>query len=198
MQSTSQIIPFRFDTREVRTLLIEDQPWFFAVDVCSALNLRDTNKALLGLDDDEKREHEQYSGSGRKPVLINESGLYSLVLRSRKAEAKRFKKWVTAEVLPSIRKYGYYQERENPFADQGIYLTHDQAQTLYLLLHAVDWVNYRWRQGIGRGVAAINRPLYGSTCEHVDNMARTGRLLDKQLPCIKRKFSHLGGRRPRY
>jgi len=62
----------------------------------------------VSLDADEKREHEHYSGSGRKPILINESGLYSLILRSRKMEAKRFKKWVTAEVLPSIRKHGAY------------------------------------------------------------------------------------------
>jgi hypothetical protein len=108
----AQIIPFAFETHEVRTLLINEQPWFFAVDVCSSLNLRDTNKALIGLDEDEKREHEHYSGSGRKPVLINESGLYSLILRSRKAEAKRFKKWVTAEVLPAIRKHGYYADSD--------------------------------------------------------------------------------------
>ena len=59
-----------------------------AKDVCDALELDDTNKALLGLDDDEKRKHEQYSGSGRKPLIISEPGLYSLILRSRKPEAK--------------------------------------------------------------------------------------------------------------
>ncbi|WP_313315300.1 BRO-N domain-containing protein [Stutzerimonas nitrititolerans] len=99
---------FSFDGAAVRVVLVEGEPWWVAVDVCSSIGLADTNKALLGLDDDEKREHEQYSGSGRKPILINESGLYSLILRSRKAEAKRFKKWVTAEVLPSIRKHGAY------------------------------------------------------------------------------------------
>lgn len=110
MSMASNIIPFRFEKREVRTLLIGEAPWFFAMDVCAALALTDTNKALIGLDDDEKCEHEQYSGSGRKPMLINESGLYSLILRSRKAEAKRFKKWVTAEVLPAIRKHGRYED----------------------------------------------------------------------------------------
>lgn len=113
---TAQIIPFHFEAREVRTVLINDQPWFFAVDVCASLGLSDTNKALIGLDDDEKREHEQYSGSGRRPILINESGLYSLILRSRKAEAKRFKKWVTAEVLPAIRKHGRYEDTDNRMA----------------------------------------------------------------------------------
>lgn len=113
---TAQIIPFHFEAREVRTVLINDQPWFFAVDVCASLGLSDTNKALIGLDDDEKREHEQYSGSGRRPILINESGLYSLILRSRKAEAKRFKKWVTAELLPAIRKHGRYEDTDNRMA----------------------------------------------------------------------------------
>ncbi|WP_435105555.1 BRO-N domain-containing protein [Arhodomonas sp. AD133] len=105
---SGRVVPFSFESTEVRTLLIGDQPWFFAMDVCASLALRDTNKALLNLDEDEKCEHEQYSGSGRKPILINESGLYSLVLRSRKPEAKRFKKWVTNEVLPAIRKTGAY------------------------------------------------------------------------------------------
>ncbi|MDF0729119.1 BRO family protein [Pseudomonas entomophila] len=114
--NAAKVIPFQFEARKVRALLIDDQPWFFAIDVCSALALSDTNKALLGLDSDEKCEHEQYSGSGRKPILINESGLYSLILRSRKAEAKRFKKWVTAEVLPSIRKHGRYEDTDNRMA----------------------------------------------------------------------------------
>lgn len=112
IENTTVVVPFKFETREVRTLLLDGQPWFFAIDVCQALSLMDTNKALIGLDNDEKREHEQYSGSGRKPVLINESGLYSLILRSRKAEAKRFKKWVTSEVLPSIRKHGRYEDEQ--------------------------------------------------------------------------------------
>lgn len=104
---TAQVFQFKQEL-DVRAVMINGDPWFYAMDVCSAIALTDTNKALLGLDDDEKCEHEQYSGSGRKPLLINESGLYSLILRSRKPEAKAFKKWVTAEVLPAIRKHGMY------------------------------------------------------------------------------------------
>jgi prophage antirepressor-like protein len=106
-QQTARVYQFK-QSSEVRVWLIDGEPWFYAVDVCASIALTDTNKALLGLDDDEKCEHEQYSGSGRKPILINESGLYSLILRSRKPEAKAFKKWVTSEVLPSIRKTGAY------------------------------------------------------------------------------------------
>ncbi|BCQ40926.1 hypothetical protein ERHA54_35290 [Erwinia rhapontici] len=92
----------------VRTVLISNEPWFFAVDVCLALSLTHTHKALLSVDDEDKCEQEDYSGSGRKPMLVNESGLYTLILKSRKPQAKRFKRWVTADVLPSIRATGSY------------------------------------------------------------------------------------------
>lgn len=97
----------------VRTVMVDQAPWFFAVDACQALGLSDTNKALLSVDDEDKREHEQYSGSGRKPMLVNESGLYTLILKSRKKQARRFKRWITAEVLPSIRATGAYNLSPN-------------------------------------------------------------------------------------
>ncbi|WP_348624237.1 phage antirepressor [Paenibacillus peoriae] len=104
----NQLQKFIYDSHEVRTATINNEPWFVAKDVCDVLGLTDTNKALLGLDADEKCEHEQYSGSGRKPMLVNEPGLYSLIIRSRKPEAKQFKRWITHEVIPSIRKHGAY------------------------------------------------------------------------------------------
>lgn len=108
----SNLIPFDFNGNSLSVVLIKNEPWFIAIDICNALGLSDTNKALLGLDEDEKRKHEQYSGTGRKPFLVNESGLYSLILRSRRPEAKVFKKWVTGEVLPSIRKTGSYTAKQ--------------------------------------------------------------------------------------
>lgn len=112
MNSAIKTFDFKSDAGEllasVRTVLIDSSPWFFAVDVCEALGLKDTNKALLSVDEEDKREHEQYSGSGRKPMLVNESGLYTLILKSRKPQAKRFKRWITADVLPSIRSTGSY------------------------------------------------------------------------------------------
>lgn len=101
----------------VRSAFIGQTPWFFAVDVCEALGLKDTNKALLAVDDEDKCEHEQYSGSGRKPLLVNESGLYALILKSRKPRAKPFKRWVTSEVLPSIRATGSYSLVANNLPD---------------------------------------------------------------------------------
>lgn len=108
---TAQIIPFQFEAREVRTLLIDDQLWFVAADVAASLQYRMASDMTRGLDDDERGTQIVRTPSGDQEMLvINESGLYSAILRSRKPEAKRFKKWVTAEVLPAIRKHGRYDD----------------------------------------------------------------------------------------
>lgn len=93
----------------VRVLKTDDgEIWFVAKDVCDALELKNHRTSLASLDDDEKNTVHIVDGTPGNPnvSIINESGLYSLVLRSRKPEAKKFKKWVTSEVLPSIRKHG--------------------------------------------------------------------------------------------
>jgi hypothetical protein len=109
---TAQVIPFRFESREVRTLLIDDRPWFVASDVALALMYSEAKDMTRNLDDDEKgRQIVPTLGGEQEMLVINESGLYSAILRSRKTEAKRFKKWVTAEVLPAIRKHGRYEDQ---------------------------------------------------------------------------------------
>ncbi|SPZ14023.1 phage protein [Pseudomonas aeruginosa] len=90
---TAQVIPFQFDAREVRTMLIDDQPWFVAADIASALQYLTAKDMARNLDDDEKgRQILPTPGGDQEMLVINESGLYSAILRSRKAEAKRFKK----------------------------------------------------------------------------------------------------------
>lgn len=87
----------------------DGEPWFVLADVCSVLELGSPHKAAERLDDDEKgRNTIPTPGGPQEMAIINESGLYSLILTSRKFAAKRFKKWVTAEVLPTIRKTGGY------------------------------------------------------------------------------------------
>jgi prophage antirepressor-like protein len=86
--------------------------WFVAKDVCDALTIDTSNLSKL-LDDDERSTCPvQYTDQVRAVSIINESGLYSLILRSRKPEAKRFKKWVTSEVLPAVREHGVYMTPE--------------------------------------------------------------------------------------
>ncbi|WP_244265363.1 BRO-N domain-containing protein [Pseudomonas fluorescens] len=109
--TVSNVIPFNFGKQQVRTLLINDQPWFVATDVCESLAIVNTARALSRLDEDERGIHSMNTlGGAQNLSVVNESGLYSLILTSRKAEAKIFKKWVTAEVLPTIRKHGRYED----------------------------------------------------------------------------------------
>lgn len=107
----SELSVFNFDTHALRTLTRDGEPWFVAADVCEVLDIANVSQAIARLDDDETTliSTEGQAGNGAQSQnLVNESGLYSLVLGSRKPEAKRFKKWVTSEVLPSIRKTGQY------------------------------------------------------------------------------------------
>lgn len=100
---------FDFEDNAVRVVDIDGEPWFVAADVARVLDFRDAYNATRVLDDDEKGTHNVSTPSGDQEMnVINESGLYHLVLVSRKPEAKKFRKWVTAEVLPSIRKTGAY------------------------------------------------------------------------------------------
>ncbi|ECK2141156.1 hypothetical protein FQW43_15275 [Salmonella enterica subsp. enterica serovar Enteritidis] len=112
---TSQINHFYFENHSVRTITINGDPWFVAKDVCDSLQLTNSRMALLALDDDEKGVSliDTLSGS-QQMSIINESGLYTLILRCRDAVKPgtvphRFRKWVTNEVLPTIRKTGRYE-----------------------------------------------------------------------------------------
>lgn len=93
----------------LRSILRHGEPWFVAKDICDALGLSNPSQQTSKLDHDEKGISSiDTHGGTQNLVLVNESGLYSLVIQSRKPAAKTFKKWVTSEVLPSIRKTGMY------------------------------------------------------------------------------------------
>jgi len=100
---------FSFDSFDVRTLDLDGEVWFVASDVAAALDYAHVPHMTRNLDDDEKGVHiVDTLGGAQELAIINESGLYSAILKSRKPEAKRFKRWVTHEVLPSLRKSGSY------------------------------------------------------------------------------------------
>lgn len=94
----------------IRTLNIDGEPWFVASDVCKALDIGNVSMAISRLDDDERNTVNLTEGIPGNPnkIIVNEPGLYALVLSSRKPEAKAFKRWITHEVIPSIRKNGGY------------------------------------------------------------------------------------------
>ena len=94
---------------KVRVQVINNEPWFVAKDVCDALEIKNSRQALTRLDEDEKSDVILNDGSqNRNMSIVNEYGLYNLVLASRKQEAKQFKRWITHEVIPTIRKHGAY------------------------------------------------------------------------------------------
>lgn len=105
---------FEFDRKEMRTELINDEAWFVGKDVAEVLGYKDTSDALRKHVDEEDKLSRQIADSGqnRAMYLINESGLYSLILKSKMPNAKKFKRWVTSEVLPSIRRHGAYMTYE--------------------------------------------------------------------------------------
>ena len=100
---------FNYNSNEVRTVQQNGEPWFVLKDVCAVLGIGNNRMASDRLDADEKGVSQIDTLGGRQEMtVINESGLYNVILRSDKPEAKPFRKWVTSEVLPSIRKHGAY------------------------------------------------------------------------------------------
>ena len=104
-----ELTQFTYGDSSLRVVEIDSQPWFVAKDVCGILGLANMRSSLAALDEDEKGVHTMDTlGGNQEMTVISEPGLYSLILRSRKPEAKTFKRWVTHEVLPSIRRHGMY------------------------------------------------------------------------------------------
>lgn len=101
----------------VRTVSVDNEPWFFAKDVCDALSIA-TNHVRESLDEDEVSNLRSTEigpeFGGKAPLIVSEAGLYSLILKSRKPEAKAFKRWITHEVIPAIRKTGGYHVPQSP------------------------------------------------------------------------------------
>lgn len=119
MKTQQMPLPQIFDHEQfgqIRVVMTADMPWFVATDVCRALDIINYRDAVARLDDDEKGKIFIPSmgvgltdtHGGQEMLIVNEFGLYNLILSSRKPEAKKFNRWITHEVLPALRKYGYY------------------------------------------------------------------------------------------
>lgn len=96
---------------EIRTITKNNEPWFVAIDVCNALDLKNPTVSVGRLDEDEVTKFNLGGLSGESNI-VSEYGLYNLILASRKKEAKKFKRWITHEVIPTIRKHGAYMSSE--------------------------------------------------------------------------------------
>ncbi|HBL3538299.1 TPA: phage antirepressor, partial [Enterococcus faecium] len=129
--NTPQI--FNFEQNEVRTILVNDEPYFVGKDVADVLGYSNPQKAIRDhVDLEDKTQNDSFTVNGTAVVLINESGLYSLILKSKLPSAKKFKRWVTSEVLPTIRKTGSYSNVPQSFA-QALRLAADLEEKNQLL-----------------------------------------------------------------
>ena len=164
------ITPFTYGDATIRTATINNEPWFVAKDVCDALGISNPTDALKRLDDDERARFNL--GRQGEANFVNEPGLYSLILASRKPEAKAFKRWITHEVLPAIRRDGGYI---SPSASEHqVNALIRQAQMRMELVQAAKGIidpghleakaRVILAQGLGElpELPAENRPLYTS------------------------------------
>lgn len=132
---------FRYEDTEVRVTVVDGEPWFVAADVCGALDLANPRTSLALLEDDERGVHTVDTlGGAQQVTVISEAGLYSLILRSRKPEARAFKRWITHDVLPAIRKTGSYG------SPVGISFEEMTAQVIQGLQERIDAAHARAKE----------------------------------------------------
>lgn len=168
----NDIIPFDFEGSPIRLLDLEGSPWFVAMEIATVLDYSDAFEMTKRLDEDEK-QNRQIAGlgsptGGRGVTLINESGLYSAILGSRKPEAAKFKKWVTAEVLPAIRKTGSYTAPKA--APSPVRLAYDAAKAFPPLFRVARLL------GCDKNAAAISANQMVTKLTDVNLMAGLGQI----------------------
>ena len=178
----SAIIPFQFEAHAVR-VQVDDlgQPWFNATDVCDALEMGNPSQAIKShVDAEDLQKLETLTAGGRqRQNHVNESGLYALILGSTKDAAKRFKRWVTSEVLPAIRKNGAYSA---PGALASLPApTHDRVSAILLIGEAVAKV-----PGVKTGIAMAAT----LTCIQ-ENTGLTTEVLRRALPAANEPICSL-------
>ena len=175
----SNIVAFDFESHDVRVVIDQDgDPLFVAADLLSTLNL--DRKALERLDDDEKGVSSIHTPGGMQEMtVVSESGLFNLVLGSRKPEAKRFKRWVTHEVLPSIRKTGSYAAPGSVAALPAP--TQDRVHAILMIGEAVAKI-----PGVKAGIAMAAT----LTCIH-DNTGLAIEHLRRALPSLQEPICSL-------
>lgn len=130
---------FNYQDQQVRTVVKDGEPWFVAKDVCSVLEIKNNRDALARLEEDEKGVVlTDTLGGTQELTAVNEPGLYSLILGSRKPEAKQFKRWITHEVIPTIRKTGGYVANDDLFIQTYLPQADEQTKQLFkVTLHTM-------------------------------------------------------------
>lgn len=154
---------------EIRTVTKNNEPWFIATDVCSALDISNTSQALTRLDDDEKNTIILNEGIGNpNKSIVSEYGLYNLILASRKKEAKKFKRWITHDVIPSIRKHGAYMSSE--------VIEKTLMDPDYLIQLATNLKEEKAKRALAEAQIERDKPkvLFADSCEVAENSILIG------------------------
>ncbi len=190
--SLSSLLPFHYEGAQIRVLTdSQGAPWFIAADLCSCLGIRNPSDALSRLDDDEKGLGSTETLKGQQSLAtVNESGLYALVLSSRKPEAKRFKRWITHEVLPAIRLTGSYAVPNLASSQPALPANkQDSVNALLLIGQAIAQV-----PGVKAGIAmaATLTCIQENTGLSVETLRRT--LPAAQAPICSLNATQLGQR----
>ena len=149
---SSEFATVFYENDDIRTIVIDNQMWWSVLDICAAIEIQNSRDVFKRLDDDEKDIMELEDAIGRKQELqiCNEFGLYHILLTARSEKAKPFRRWVTHDVLPRIRKYGYYklsvEERKNVAYKKIIKLrgAEELADKVYSKM-SVDWLEAKVR-----------------------------------------------------
>lgn len=208
MSNQTQLSTFTFETNSIRTFAINDDPWFVAKDICDALNISNARDAIAKLDDDEKMTvgltdtfrnntvglTDSIGNQVQSINLVSESGMYTLILRCRDAVKKgsvphRFRKWVTAEVLPQIRRTGKYAiQLPEPDPTINIELTLNEWRTLI----NVWTLCTRYEESVSLLLKAAAPFIHGHPFSFVQfNQARSKSALSETVPTIKKIMEKL-------
>lgn len=170
---------FKYGNNNVRTVEMNGESWFVLKDVCGALRVNNSRMVADRLDDDEKGVSQiDTLGGKQNMIVINEPGLYNIILRSDKPEAKPFRKWVTAEVLPTIRKHGAYM---TPETLQAAILNPDMMIQLCQQLKA--------EQEKSAALAAANKQLKSKNAEMTGKAQYFDAVIDRNLLTNFRTFA---------
>ena len=200
MKTQSQLSTFNFESNSIRTLAINNEPWFVAVDICRALNLSSPSMAIANLDDDEKYTlslTEGIEGVGKQVQelnLVSESGMYTLILRCRDAVKKgsiphRFRKWVTSEVLPTIRKTGKYESKTSVNDRTGLRNAVNMLVSKKGLIYSDAYHLVHQRFNV-ESIEDLTLEQLPQAVEYVHKIILEGELItDPELPSSEKKFS---------
>ena len=198
MSNQTQLSTFNFESNSIRTLAIDNEPWFVAKDLCDTLGIKNPSQALENLDEDERSMfnigRSKVHGGGGEVNIVSESGMYTLILRCRDAVKKgstphRFRKWVTSEVLPTIRKTGKYESKTTADDRTGLRNAVNMLVSKKGLIYSDAYHLIHQRFNV-ESIEDLTLEQLPQAVEYVHKIILEGELItDPELPRSEKKFS---------